>query len=176
MTSLLASHETRHDEEHLQVQFAIFSSEWVIFVCPESVGWLHSKCGRMLEFVDSLDFMFVVLHIILLPQRLWSTNLIVAGRWTRLTLRGVGIVLVAIIVGTIIVGTIIVGVIIVFFLRSRKWIGSFEWKLAFSERSTPMSGLKPVRTPVAISGSLGVCIYVPASRHWLISYSPVHLN
>ena len=36
--------------------------------------------------------------------------------------------------------------------------------------------VKPVRTPVAISGSLGVCIYVPASRHWLISYSPVHLN
>ena len=36
--------------------------------------------------------------------------------------------------------------------------------------------LKPVRTPVAILGSLGVCIYVPASRHWLISYSPVHLN
>ena len=35
--------------------------------------------------------------------------------------------------------------------------------------------LKPVRTPVAILGSLGVCIYVPASRHWLISYSPIHL-
>ena len=35
--------------------------------------------------------------------------------------------------------------------------------------------LKPVRTPVAILGSLGVCIYVPASRHRLISYSPIHL-
>ena len=35
---------------------------------------------------------------------------------------------------------------------------------------------KPVRTPVAIFGSLGVCIYVPASRHWLISYSPIHLT
>ena len=35
--------------------------------------------------------------------------------------------------------------------------------------------LNPVRTPVAIFGSLGVCIYVPASRHWLISYSPIHL-
>ena len=34
--------------------------------------------------------------------------------------------------------------------------------------------MKPVRTPVAILGSLGVCIYVPASRHWLISYSPIH--
>ena len=37
-------------------------------------------------------------------------------------------------------------------------------------------GLKPVRTPVAILGSLGMCIYVPASRHWLISYSPIHLT
>ena len=36
--------------------------------------------------------------------------------------------------------------------------------------------LKPVRTPVAILGSLGVCIYVPASRHWLILYSPIHLT
>ena len=36
--------------------------------------------------------------------------------------------------------------------------------------------LKPVRTPVAILGSLGVCIYVPASCHWLISYSPIHLT
>ena len=37
-------------------------------------------------------------------------------------------------------------------------------------------GVKPVRTPVAILGSLGVCIYVPASRQWLISYSPIHLT
>ena len=36
--------------------------------------------------------------------------------------------------------------------------------------------LKPVRTPVAIFWSLGVCIYVPASRHWLISYSLIHLT
>ena len=36
--------------------------------------------------------------------------------------------------------------------------------------------MKPVRTPVAIFGSLGVCIYVPSSRHWLISYSPIHLT
>ena len=36
--------------------------------------------------------------------------------------------------------------------------------------------LKPVRTPVAILGSLGVCVHVPASRHWLISYSPIHLT
>ena len=37
-------------------------------------------------------------------------------------------------------------------------------------------GMKPVRTPLAILGSLGVCIYVPASRHWLISYSPIDLT
>ena len=37
-------------------------------------------------------------------------------------------------------------------------------------------GVKPVRTHVAIFGSLGVCIYRPASRHWLISYPPTHLT
>ena len=42
--------------------------------------------------------------------------------------------------------------------------------------SVVVAGLKPVWTPVAIFGSLGVCIYVPASRHWLISYSPIHLT
>ena len=47
------------------------------------------------------------------------------------------------------------------------------------DRSTPTLStfvLKPVRIAVAIFGSLGVCIYVPASRHWLISYSPIHLT
>ena len=32
------------------------------------------------------------------------------------------------------------------------------------------------RTPVAIFGSLRVCIYGPASRHWLISYTRIHLT
>ena len=36
--------------------------------------------------------------------------------------------------------------------------------------------VKPVWTPVAILGSFGVCIYAPASRHWLISYSSIHLT
>ena len=36
--------------------------------------------------------------------------------------------------------------------------------------------VKPVRTPVAIFGSLGVCIYGPASRHGRISYSPINLT
>ena len=39
-----------------------------------------------------------------------------------------------------------------------------------------LSHVKPVRTPVAILGSLGVCIYVPASRHRLTSYSLIHLT
>ena len=38
------------------------------------------------------------------------------------------------------------------------------------------AGRLPVRTPVAIFGSVGVCIYVPTSRHWLISYSRIHLT
>ena len=49
-------------------------------------------------------------------------------------------------------------------------------KMMYVGDATWLYFLKPVRTPVAILGSLGVCIYVPASRHWLISYSPVHLN
>ena len=40
----------------------------------------------------------------------------------------------------------------------------------------PTPHVKPVRIPGAIFGSLGVCIYVPASRHWLISYPPIHLT
>ena len=36
--------------------------------------------------------------------------------------------------------------------------------------------MKPDRTPVAIFGSLEVCIYGSASRHWLILYSPIHLT
>ena len=43
-------------------------------------------------------------------------------------------------------------------------------------QDTARATLKPVRTPVAIFGSLGVCIYGPASRHWLISYSPINLT
>ena len=48
-----------------------------------------------------------------------------------------------------------------------------DWK---PTHTIAQHAVKPFRTPVAILGSLGVCIYVPASRHWLISYSPVHLN
>ena len=48
-----------------------------------------------------------------------------------------------------------------------------HWCAALFCRTSPV---KPVRTPVAILGSLGVCIYVPASRHRLISYSPIHLT
>ena len=53
-----------------------------------------------------------------------------------------------------------------------------DWKAPEERRCSErrgLAGLKPVRTPVAILGSLGVCIYVPASRHWLISYSPIYL-
>ena len=56
-------------DKHSRVKFAVFSSEWVIVVYPKSVGWLHSQCAQMREFVDSVDLMFVLLHIIWLPQR-----------------------------------------------------------------------------------------------------------
>ena len=37
-------------------------------------------------------------------------------------------------------------------------------------------GAEACSDPVVILGSLGVCIYVLASRHWLISYSPIYLT
>ena len=66
-------------------------------------------------------------------------------------------------------------------LKKFSWMRSgTDWMASAVNRKCPKFiseyPLKPVRTPVAILGSLGVCIYVPASRHWLISYSPVHLN
>ena len=62
------------------------------------------------------------------------------------------------------------------FLRRNPQVKMLSLQRPYSLHCDFCSGLKPVRTPVAILGSLGVCIYVPASRHWLISYSPVHLN
>ena len=54
-------------------------------------------------------------------------------------------------------------------------MGSKAW-VCRAQTGSVQCSVKPVRTPVAILGSLGVCIYVPASRHWLISYSPIHLT
>ena len=46
----------------------------------------------------------------------------------------------------------------------------------FRADTTLRRGVKPVGTPVAIFGSLGVCIYGPASRHGLTSHSSIHLT
>ena len=93
----LTGHETRRDDKNLRVAFGILFRKWVVFVRPKSIGSLHSECAGVLEFVDSLDLMFVLLYIIWLPQRFWSTNRIVAGRRSLLPLCGVQIVLAAII-------------------------------------------------------------------------------
>ena len=61
------------------------------------------------------------------------------------------------------------------FLRSEKTISLFIF-VGCASFSWFFFSVKPVQTRVAIFGSLGVCIYVPASRHWLISYSPIHLT
>ena len=60
--------------------------------------------------------------------------------------------------------------------RPRTKIDVKEMVLAVLLATEISKTVKPVRTPVAIFGSLGVCIYVPASRHSLISYSPIHLT
>ena len=96
MTSSLTGHGTRRDGKKLWVEFGILCRKWIVFVRPKSTGWLHSERAQVSEFVDSMDFMFQWFHIIWLPQPFWSTNSIVAGRWSRPTLCGVGIVLVVI--------------------------------------------------------------------------------
>ena len=58
-----------------------------------------------------------------------------------------------------------------FVITSRSWKFCRMWYLDYHGFE-----VKPVRTPVANFGSPGVCIYGPASRHWLISYPPIHLT
>ena len=58
----------------------------------------------------------------------------------------------------------------------RLWMKMMHQAVCKMHKKSYPQILKPVRTPVAILGSLGVCIYGPASRHWLISYSPIHLT
>ena len=99
MTSSITGHGTRRDDKHLRVKFGILCRKWSVFVRSKSIGWLHSERAQVSEFVDSLDYMFVLFHIIWLPQPFWSTNSIVAGRWSGPTLCGVRTVLVVIHVG-----------------------------------------------------------------------------
>ena len=61
-------------------------------------------------------------------------------------------------------------------LRKPEFVRPFHLSTIAFEAGSDLSSLKTVRTPMAIFGSLGVCIYVPASRHLLISYSPIHLT
>ena len=84
-------------------------------MCPKLIGWPHFESAQMLEFVDGFQLVFVLLHIIHLPQGFRSTNLIVPGWLTRIrpTLHAVRMALVAIIVGIIVVGAIVVGAIVV---------------------------------------------------------------
>ena len=56
------------------------------------------------------------------------------------------------------------------------WAPPVFSSMTFEEIQRSEKGGEAVRTPVAIFGSFGVCIYGPAIRHWLISYSPIHLT
>ena len=48
-------------------------------MCPKSIGWLQSERAQVSEFVDGLDFMIVLRHVIGLPLRLWHRHRIVTG-------------------------------------------------------------------------------------------------
>ena len=62
-------------------------------------------------------------------------------------------------------------------MQALQHVREMKWRsLAACTRAHTPLAVKPVQTPVAIFGSLWVCIYGPASRHWLISYSPIHLT
>ena len=119
IASLLKGHETRRDGKHLRVEFRILFRKWVVSVPLKSIGWLHSECAQVLEFVNNLDLMFVLLQIKWLPQRFWSMNRILAGRCSRPFLCGVRIVLVAVMVGATIVVTVFIGVIVIGFFQVR---------------------------------------------------------
>ena len=47
-------------------------------MCPKLIGWLQSERAQVSEFVDGLDFMIVLRHVIGLPLRLWHRQRIVA--------------------------------------------------------------------------------------------------
>ena len=55
----------------------------------------------------------------------------------------------------------------------RRYLNRLKTYLSASAGSMSSVTVKPVGTPVAIFGSLGVCIYVLASRHWLNLLEPV---
>ena len=95
VASSLTSHDTRRDGEHRWFELDVLCRKWIVFVRPESVGWLHTERAQVSELLDGLDFLVVSLHMIWLPQRFWFRHSIVTGRWRRPTLCGVRIVLVA---------------------------------------------------------------------------------
>ena len=48
-------------------------------MCPKSIGWLQSERAQVSKFVDGLDFMIVLRHVVGLPLRLRHRHRIVAG-------------------------------------------------------------------------------------------------
>ena len=48
-------------------------------MCSKSIGWLQSERAQVSRFVDGLNFMIVLRHVIGLPLRLWHRHRIVAG-------------------------------------------------------------------------------------------------
>ena len=48
-------------------------------MCPKSIGWLQSERSQVSKFVDGLDFMIVLRHVVGLPFRLRHRHRIVAG-------------------------------------------------------------------------------------------------
>ena len=116
------SHGTRRNSEYRWFELSVFRLHRVILMCPKSIGWLQSERSVVSKFVDGLDFMIVLRHVIRLPLRLWHRHRIVAG-WccrprglVRIFFFVVGLewpgfsVVVVVIVVVIGVGVVVVGV------------------------------------------------------------------
>ena len=73
------SHGTRRNSEHRWFELSVLRLHRIIFMCPKSIGWLQSERSQVSKFVDGLDFMIVLRHVVRLPFRLRHRHRIVAG-------------------------------------------------------------------------------------------------
>ena len=124
------SHGTRRNSEHRWFELSVLRLHRIIFMCPKSIGWLQSERSQVSKFVDGLDFMIVLRHVVGLPFRLWHRHRIVAGwccrprGFVRIFCFVVGLewpgfsVVVVVIVVVIGVGVVVVGVRLVRSSRS----------------------------------------------------------
>ena len=83
--NMLAS-RVRCNDEHIQVDFAIEWSEFVLLMCPKSIGQFHSGFPQMMEFIDGFQLVLVGREVIRLSPGLWSMDFVIVG-WSSSRVR-----------------------------------------------------------------------------------------